>query len=309
MALSPELRQRIHDIVHAQRVVLFMKGDPTSPRCGFSAKAVGILDALVPAYGTVDVLADADIREGVKEYGQWPTIPQLYVDGELVGGSDIIEEMMNSGQLHALLGAPAPDRTPPDITITPAAAEAISRAMADADPGTGLHLSVDPRFNASFQLKPIAGHEVVSESSGIRVHFDLASAPRARGMRIDWVEDVRGAGLSITNPNAPPAIKSISVRELHDRIMAGVIDVIDIRPADARALAPFPEPHDVLDEDSHERLAALPKEMPLAFLCHHGNSSRQAAEHFRSLGFHELYNVEGGIDAWSREVDPSVPLY
>jgi monothiol glutaredoxin len=309
MALSPELRQRIHDIVHAQRVVLFMKGDPTAPRCGFSAKAVGILDALVPAYGTVDVLADADIREGVKEYGQWPTIPQLYVDGELVGGSDIIEEMMNSGELHALLGAPAPDRTPPDITITPAAAEAISRAMADADPGTGLHLSVDPRFNASFQLKPIAGHEVVSESSGIRVHFDLASAPRARGMRIDWVEDVRGAGLSITNPNAPPAIKSISVRELHDRIMAGVIDVIDIRPADARALAPFPEPHDVLDEDSHERLAALPKEMPLAFLCHHGNSSRQAAEHFRSLGFHELYNVEGGIDAWSREVDPSVPLY
>ena len=309
MALSPELRQRIHDIVHAQRVVLFMKGDPTSPRCGFSAKAVGILDALVPSYGTVDVLADADIREGVKEYGQWPTIPQLYVDGELVGGSDIIEEMMNSGELHALLGAAAPDRTPPDITITPAAAEAISRAMADADPGTGLHLSVDPRFNASFQLKPIAGHEVVSESSGIRVHFDLASAPRARGMRIDWVEDVRGAGLSITNPNAPPAIKSISVRELHDRIMAGVIDVIDIRPADARALAPFPEPHDVLDEDSHARLAALPREMPLAFLCHHGNSSRQAAEHFRSLGFHELYNVEGGIDAWSREVDPSVPLY
>jgi monothiol glutaredoxin len=309
MALSPELRQRIHDIVHAQRVVLFMKGDPTSPRCGFSAKAVGILDALVPAYGTVDVLADADIREGVKEYGQWPTIPQLYVDGELVGGSDIIEEMMNSGQLHALLGAPAPDRTPPDITVTPAAAEAISRAMADADPGTGLHLSVDPRFNASFQLKPIAGHEVVSESSGIRVHFDLASAPRARGMRIDWVEDVRGAGLSITNPNAPPAIKSISVRELHDRIMAGVIDVIDIRPADARALAPFPEPHDVLDEDSHARLAALPKDMPLAFLCHHGNSSRQAAEHFREMGFREVYNVEGGIDAWSRDVDPNVPVY
>jgi monothiol glutaredoxin len=309
MALSTELRQRIHDIVHAQRVVLFMKGDPTSPRCGFSAKAVGILDALAPSYGSVDVLADAEVREGIKEYGQWPTIPQLYVDGELVGGSDIIEEMMNSGELHALLGAPAPDRTPPAIEITPAAAEAISRAMADADPGVGLHLSVDPRFNASFQLKPVAGHEVVAESSGIRVHLDLASAPRARGIRIDWVEDVRGAGLAITNPNAPPAIKSISVRELHDRIMAGVIDVIDIRPADARALAPFPEPHDVLDEDSHERLAALPKEMPLAFLCHHGNSSRQAAEHFRNLGFHELYNVEGGIDAWSREVDPSVPLY
>lgn len=309
MSLSPELHQRLHDIVHSHRVVLFMKGDPTAPRCGFSAKAVGILDALVPAYGSVDVLADPEIREGIKLYGQWPTIPQLYVDGELVGGSDIIEQMVNTGELHALLGAPAPDRTPPDITITPAAAEAISRAMADADPGVGLHMAVDPRFNASFQLKPVAGNEIVAESAGIRVHFDLASAPRARGLAVDWVEDVRGAGLSITNPNAPPAVKSISVRELHDRIMAGAIDVIDIRPADARAFAPFPEPHDVLDESTHERLAALPKDMPLAFLCHHGNSSRQAAEHFREMGFHDLYNVEGGIDAWSREIDASVPLY
>ena len=65
----------------------------------------------------------------------------------------------------------------------------------------------------------------------------------------------------------------------------------------------------MLDEDSHDRLAALPKDLPLAFLCHHGNSSRQAAEHFRGLGFHELYNVEGGIDAWSAEIDPTVPRY
>jgi monothiol glutaredoxin len=211
--------------------------------------------------------------------------------------------------LHALLGAPAPDRTPPAIELTPAAAEAISRAMADADPGVGLHLGVDPHFNAQFQLKPVSGHEIVAEAAGLRIHFDLASAPRPRGMRIDWVEDVRGAGLSITNPNAPPPVKSIGVRELHDRIMAGAIDVIDIRPAEARALAPFPEPHDVLDEDSHARLAALPKDMPLAFLCHHGNSSRQAAEHFREMGFREVYNVEGGIDAWSRDVDPNVPVY
>ena len=309
MSLSPDTRARIERTLADHRVVLFMKGDRQGPRCGFSAKAVGILDALLPDYASVDVLADAEIREGIKEYGQWPTIPQLYVGGELVGGSDIIEGMLNSGELHALLGAPAPDRTPPDITITPAAAEAIGRAMGDAEPGAGLHMSVDPRFNASFQLKPIAGHEVVAESAGIRVHFDLASAPRARGLRIDWVEDVRGAGLSITNPNAPPPVKSIGVRELHDRIMAGAIDVIDIRPADARALAPFPEPHDVLDESTHERLAALPKDTPLAFICHLGNSSRRAAEHFREHGFRDLYNVDGGIDAWAQEIDSSVPRY
>ena len=309
MSLSPDLRQRIAGILESQRVVLFMKGNPGAPQCGFSAKAVGILDALLPSYGSVDVLADPEIRDGIKAYGQWPTIPQLYVDGELVGGSDIIEEMMNSGELHSLLGVAAPDRTPPTLEITPAAAAAISNAMASADPNAVLHLSVDPRYNAQFQLKPATGNNIIAEAAGIRVHLDLASAPRANGIRIDWVEDVRGAGLAITNPNAPPAIKSISVRELHDRIMAGAIDVIDVRPAHARAVAPFPEPHDVLDEDSAERLATLPKDLPIAFLCHSGNSSRRAAEHFRGLGFHDLYNVEGGIDAWSVEIDPSVPRY
>jgi monothiol glutaredoxin len=307
--LSPDTRQRIERTLADHRVVLFMKGDRQSPRCGFSAKAVGILDALVPDYATVDVLADAEIREGIKEYGQWPTIPQLYVGSELVGGSDIIEGMLNSGELHELLGLSAPDRSPPTITITPAAAEAIARAMADVEPGVGLHLTVDPRFNAQFQLKPVTGQEIVAEAAGLRIHFDLASAPRAQGIAIDWVEDVRGSGLSISNPLAPPAVKPISVRELHDRIVAGAIDVIDVRPPQARALAPFTSPHEVLDEDSHDRLAALPKDLPLAFLCHHGNSSRQAAEHFRSLGFHELYNVEGGIDAWSLEIDPSIPRY
>jgi monothiol glutaredoxin len=309
MSLSAETRSRIERTLADHRVVLFMKGDRQAPRCGFSAKAVGILDGLLPDYASVDVLSDPEIREGIKEYAQWPTIPQLYIGGELVGGSDIIEGMLDSGELHELLGLPAPDRTPPSISITPAAAEAIARAMGSAEPGIGLHHAVDPRFNAQFQLKPVTGHEVVAEAGGLRVHFDLASVPRAQGIAIDWVEDVRGSGLSISNPQAPPAVRSISVRELHDRIVAGAIDVIDVRPPQARALAPFPSPHEVLDEDSHERLAALPKDLPLAFLCHHGNSSRQAAEHFRSLGFHEVYNVEGGIDAWAQEVDSSVPRY
>lgn len=309
MTLTPDLRERIDQMLQSNRVVLFMKGDPASPRCGFSAKAVGILDALSPGYASVDVLADAEIREGIKEYGQWPTIPQLYVAGELIGGSDIIEQMLNSGELHEVLGVAAPDRTPPTLHISPAAAEAIRRAMDDSEPGIGLHLSVDPRFAAQFQLKPVTGQEIVAEAEGIRVHLDLASAPRAQGISIDWVDDVRGSGLAISNPNAPPPVKPMTVQELHDRIIAGAIDVIDIRSAQERALAPFPQPHEVLDEDSHDRLAALPKDLPLAFLCHHGNSSRQAAEHFRGLGFHDLHNVEGGIDAWAAAIDPSVPRY
>ncbi len=309
MSLDPSLRQRIEALLSAHPVVLFIKGTPDSPRCGFSAKVVGALDGIIDQYESVDVLADAEIREGIKAYGSWPTIPQLYVKGELIGGSDIIESMLNSGELHALFGKAAPDRTPPTISITPTAANAIRSALDDADPALALHLNVDPRFNAQFQLKPVQGHEIVTEVHGIRIHLELASAPRAQGLEIDWIEDARGAGLAIRNPNAPAVVKSLTVQQLHDRIIAGTVDVIDVRPADARALAPFPQPHDVLDEATRSRIESLPKDVPLAFLCHHGNSSRQAAEHFRGLGFHDLYNVDGGIDAWSREIDTSVPRY
>ena len=309
MSLSPDTRARIEGILAANHVVLFMKGSPDMPQCGFSAKAAGILKGLVPSFGHVDVLSDPEVREGIKVFGQWPTIPQLYVGGELLGGSDIIEQMLNSGELHQMLGLPAPDRSPPAIEITPAAAEAISRALENGDDGAVLHLSVDPRFNARFELKPASGNEVVTEAAGIRLHLDLASVPRARGLRIDWVEDARGAGLAIHNPNAPAAVQALEVEGLQERIATGDITVIDVRPAHARAIAPFPHPHEVLDEDSRERLEALPKDLPLAFLCHHGNSSRQAAEYFRGLGFHDLYNVEGGIDAWSVEIDPKLPRY
>ena len=114
MSLDPALRSRIESLLQSNRVVLFMKGQPTMPQCGFSAKAVGALSALGVDYAHVNVLADQDIREGIKAYGDWPTIPQLYIDGELVGGSDIIEQMSNSGELASLLGVAAPDRTPAD---------------------------------------------------------------------------------------------------------------------------------------------------------------------------------------------------
>lgn len=309
MSLDPAVHARIQALLEANPVVLFMKGAPDAPQCGFSAKASGILNALLPGYAHVDVLRDGELREGIKVYGQWPTIPQLYVRGELVGGSDIIEQLLNAGELHPLLGLGAPDRTPPSITITPKAAEAIRGAMASAEPGIGLHMSIGPRFDAQFALREVTGQELVASSEGIAVHFDLASAPRANGLVIDWVEDVRGAGLAIHNPNAPAAVQPLEVEGLRERIATGDITVIDVRPAHARAIAPFPGEHEVLDEDSHDRLAALAKDTPLAFLCHHGISSRQAAEHFRGLGFTRVFNVEGGIDAWAQRIDPSVPRY
>ncbi len=102
-----DAQNRIADIVKKNDVVLFMKGTPLFPQCGFSSRAVATLDRLESPYETVDVLQDPDIRQGIKEYSDWPTIPQLYVKGEFVGGSDIMMEMFESGELQELLSAGA----------------------------------------------------------------------------------------------------------------------------------------------------------------------------------------------------------
>ena len=96
---------RIADLVKTNNVVLFMKGTPLFPQCGFSSKAISILDHLGVQYETVDVLQDMEIRQGIKEYSDWPTIPQLYVKGEFLGGSDIMMEMYEAGELQDALSA------------------------------------------------------------------------------------------------------------------------------------------------------------------------------------------------------------
>ena len=307
MPLAPATRSRIEDLLAANRVVLFMKGTRAAPQCGFSAATADRLNALLEDYATVDVLADDEIRQGIKEYGQWPTIPQLYVDRELVGGADIVQSMFDSGELHRVLGVPEPDRTPPQITISDAAVAAIRQALSDAD-GLKLFLVVDSHFQPQFQLREASGNEIAVVANGLEIAFDLASAQRARGASIDWAKTPHGEGLSIHLPAAPPAVKALDVQMLKRRLDAGDITVVDVRPPQDRARAPFAQAT-VLDAESHPHLAALPKDTPLAFLCHHGNSSRGAAEHFREHGFRDVYNVEGGIDAWSSEIDPSVPRY
>lgn len=103
--MSQDVHSRIDSLVKEHAVLLFMKGDRQYPQCGFSAQVVRILDSMLPEYATVDVLQDQSIREGVKEYSSWPTIPQLYLGGEFQGGCDIIIEMYQSGELQQKLSA------------------------------------------------------------------------------------------------------------------------------------------------------------------------------------------------------------
>jgi len=116
MAADPQLKQKVQELIAENPVLLFMKGTPDMPRCGFSMRVVGVLDQLGVDYGAVDVLpALGPLREVTSEISDWQTFPQLYAKGELVGGCDIVEEMLDSGELAELLGVEQPaDAEPPE---------------------------------------------------------------------------------------------------------------------------------------------------------------------------------------------------
>lgn len=109
-AMTDETQARIGDLVASNDVLLFMKGTPLFPQCGFSSRAIAILDRIGVAYESVDVLQDQGIRQGIKAFSDWPTIPQLYVKGEFVGGSDIMMEMYESGELAQLMADKGVDK-------------------------------------------------------------------------------------------------------------------------------------------------------------------------------------------------------
>lgn len=101
--MESSTRDRIHQLVTGNPVMLFIKGTPDFPRCGFSAAVVDVLTDVGVPYAAFDVLSDPDVREGIKAYANWPTIPQLYVNGEFIGGCDIVREMQANGELEPLL--------------------------------------------------------------------------------------------------------------------------------------------------------------------------------------------------------------
>jgi monothiol glutaredoxin len=101
--MNDDLRKRIADTIGKDRIMLFMKGNPAMPQCGFSAAVVSVLKQVGVPFGTFNILADQELREGLKEYSHWPTYPQLYVDGKLVGGADIVRDLHEKGELAPLL--------------------------------------------------------------------------------------------------------------------------------------------------------------------------------------------------------------
>ncbi|MBE9116505.1 Grx4 family monothiol glutaredoxin [Lusitaniella coriacea LEGE 07157] len=101
--MTPEVKERIETLINSNKIVVFMKGNKLMPQCGFSNNVVRIIDTLGVPYETFDILSDPDIRQGIKEYSNWPTIPQIYINGEFVGGSDIAIELYQSGELQQMV--------------------------------------------------------------------------------------------------------------------------------------------------------------------------------------------------------------
>jgi monothiol glutaredoxin len=313
-ALPRELNDKIAALIATDDVVLFMKGTREAPRCGFSAAVVEILDDVAERYHTVDVLADPDVREGIKVYSDWPTIPQLYIKGELIGGADIAKELFSSGELQKKLGTAAP---PIDvhITITSSAAAILAQAQ-QGEPADGrwLRLAVSKHFQHQLGFSAEQPGDVKLTASSIDVVVDRASAVRANGVRIDAVPQAGGAmGFRIDNPNEPPSVKQVSARELKQRFddarqTGTVLEVFDVRTPGERARATIDGTR-LLDDEGRAYLSKLPKDTAVFFHCHHGGRSQAAAEHYLKQGFATVYNLAGGIDAWSAEVDSSVHRY
>jgi len=309
MAMDEVTRESIEALLNAHSVLLFMKGTRAQPQCGFSAATVNILDMLVSEYETVDVLKDAPLREGIKTYGQWPTIPQLYVNGELIGGCDIVTELFESGELFDLLGLKPAAHTVPEITFSDKAAATVRHALDQQPDEMSLHVRIDACWRTDLELAPTKAREIRADANGIAVLMDPSTAQRANGLFIDSVESLQGSGFTFENPNAPPAVKQMHVSTLNADIEAGErVYLFDVRGPDERAKAqikaavPF-------DEAAERLIETLAKDTPLLFHCHGGGRSQAVAERYRLRGFVNVYNLAGGIDAWSLHVDPMVPRY
>lgn len=307
MALDAAVEKQITELIQKNRVVLFMKGNKSFPQCGFSAAVVGILKEVGVPFETANVLSDPALRDGIKAFSDWPTIPQLYVNGEFVGGCDIVREMHATGELAKVLGVEIAPPKAPVITLTPAAAKAFLDAT---EPGEDrLRLEIDPSFRVDLYFGPTKKGDFEVASNGVTIHVDPASAKRADGVSIDYVDGPGGGGFKIDNPNAPPTVKQISPKELAALLeKKEAIHLFDVRTEAERATAKVAAAVH-LDAAGKAKLDALPKDATVVFMCHHGGRSQAAADAYVKQGYKNVLNLAGGIDAWSREVDPSVPRY
>jgi monothiol glutaredoxin len=198
--------------------------------------------------------------------------------------------------------------TSPTITLSDRARRAILEAASDAGV-TSLRIAVSARFEYEFEFGPPVAGDVVVDGEGLTFLLDTPSAGRANGLFIDFVDSGDRTGFTIHNPNEPPRVRQVSAPELRSMLDSGLpLELIDVRTDEERAIAKI-DGSRLLDDEGQQYVLGLDRGTPLVFQCHHGIRSQAAAEYCVSQGFRNVYNLKGGIDAWSQLVDPSVPRY
>ncbi len=305
--MNEATKQRISETIAANQVVLFMKGRRRLPQCGFSAQVVGLLDQVIDDYQTVNVLDDPEIRQGIKEFSEWPTIPQLYINGEFVGGCDIVTQMFEAGDLHKALGKEQPKIEVPTLTVSDSAAAALKGALQE-NGAEAVRLIVDAAWRPGLDLVSPGPGDMKIESNGVLLVVDAGTAQRANGVSIDFVDGDSG-GFKIENPNEPARVKPLHAKELALKMQNGdKFELIDVRTPQEAQIAKI-EGAKLLDDGVKSYIEGLDKDTVLVFHCHHGPRAQNAASYFLNQGFKKVYNLVGGIDAWSQQVDNTVPRY
>ena len=196
----------------------------------------------------------------------------------------------------------------PRISLSDAAARAIADALPDG--ATSIRLRISPAFAHDLSLAAATDDDVrVEMPEGLTIVIDPDSATRADGVTIDYSDGAQGPGFTIRNPQQPPGVVQLSALELQAMRERGeVFELVDVRTPQEQATAAIDGAR-LLDRDYHTHLLGLDHDTPLVFQCHHGIRSQSAAEYFVEAGFRKVYNLRGGIDAWSLMVDPTVPRY
>jgi monothiol glutaredoxin len=305
-ALTPNVTESIRRTIADNPVVLYMKGTRDAPQCGFSARVVQILDGLLPEYRTIDVLSDAAVREGIKQFSSWPTVPQLFVNGEFIGGADIVAALSESGELKdklAGLGAVQAAK----VTVSERARTELAAALEGAE--ECIRLEVSPKFEHDLAVGVPDPRDVVIDVGGLRISMPPSSVRRADGIHIDVMDTPDGPAFKIDNPNEPPRVKRLSAAELKQRLTRGDdLLLVDVRTPAERAIANI-EGGRALDAAVRAEIERSPRDRSIVVYCHHGVRSLNAAEELAAQGFRDVYNLVGGIDAWSQDVDPDVARY
>ncbi|MCP4925545.1 MAG: Grx4 family monothiol glutaredoxin [Gammaproteobacteria bacterium] len=304
MSIDSETQGIIDNLLSNNKVVLFMKGTPDQPQCGFSAKTIATLDLLTSTFMAVNVLEYPEIREGIKEHSNWPTIPQLYIDGELIGGNDIVQDMLKSGELATALGVDIPTTTQPEITISPDGIALIKSAL-DAEKTGNLQLQISATWTHQMSLDDNPENDICVDIDGLKLYMDPWTAGRADGLQMTLEKGMTGSRFIFDNPNAPPPVNQMTVQTLKTRLDSGDdIVLIDVRENSEQENTTITGAR-LWNSDTRTFIESLPKDTEIIIHCHLGDNSQTLADTLRQHGYTNLHNLAGGIKAWTEATDNS----